>query len=51
MVTGNQRGVPRDNDQSGGNRPIAKGRRQAEEEEGAEKAVITSYTYVLATQL
>lgn len=51
VFTGNQRGVPRDNDQSGGNRPIAKGRRQAEEEEGAEKAIITSYTYVLATQL
>lgn len=51
MFTGNQRRVPGGSDQSIRNRFLVKGRRQAEEEEGAEKAIITSYMYELPTQL
>lgn len=51
MFTGNQRTVPGGNDQSSGSRSIIEGRMQVDEEEGVEKAIITSYTYELPTQL
>lgn len=47
MFTGNYKRVPGGNDQSSGSSSTIKGRKQADEEEGAEKAIITSYTYEL----